>query len=79
MEERKKRENPENPNKKTIEVEEGLLSCQICMHKYDRAKHMPLCLKCGHTVCEICAKELIRYGRVKCPFDNKSFDYVSVD
>ena len=40
---------------------------------------MPLCLKCGHTVCEVCAKALIRYGRVKCPFDNKTFDYVSID
>ena len=49
------------------------------MLKYDRGDRMPLCLKCGHTLCEKCAKEIIRYGRVKCPFDNKTFDYVSID
>ena len=30
-------------------------------------------------MCEQCARALIKYGRVKCPFDNKSFDYVSID
>jgi nitrite reductase/ring-hydroxylating ferredoxin subunit len=81
MEERLRRQGEEliKKGRKIIEVEEGLLSCQICMVKYDRGERMPLCLKCGHTVCEECAKSLIRYGRVKCPFDNKSFDYVSID
>jgi hypothetical protein len=58
---------------------ESILSCQICMHKYDRQKRVPLCLKCGHTVCEQCAKSLIKYGRIKCPFDNQSFDHVNVE
>jgi hypothetical protein len=79
MEERLRKESEKQTNRKVIEVEEGLLSCQICMVRYDRGDRMPLCLKCGHTVCEQCAKSLIRYGRVKCPFDNKSFDYVSIE
>jgi hypothetical protein len=65
--------------KKVLEVNEEFLSCQICMNKYNRGERMPMCLKCGHTVCEDCAKSLIKYGRVKCPFDNKTFDYVSVE
>ena len=79
MEERLRKEGEKQANRKVIEVDEGLLSCQICMLRYDRGDRMPLCLKCGHTVCEQCAKALIRYGRVKCPFDNKSFDYVSIE
>ena len=39
-------------NKRILEIDDQLISCQICMHKYDRQKRVPLVLKCGHTVCE---------------------------
>ena len=66
-------------NKRILEIDDQLISCQICMHKYDRQKRVPLVLKCGHTVCEQCARALIKYGRVKCPFDNQQFDNVNVE
>jgi hypothetical protein len=35
---------------------------------------VPLCLKCGHSLCQACAKTLIKNGRIKCPFDNKNYE-----
>lgn len=58
---------------------EALLCCQICMQKFNRNLNMPLCLKCGHTVCKACAKGLFNQARPKCPFDNSILDGRSAD
>ena len=36
-------------------------------------------INCGHTVCKHCAKSLVAGRRIKCPFDNKSFECVNAD
>jgi hypothetical protein len=64
---------------KTIEVDDNLLRCQICMNRFDLQKRPPLSLKCGHTLCEACAKELCKDRPVRCPFDKKSADCSSTD
>ena len=64
---------------KTIEVDDNLLRCQICMNRFDIQKRPPLSLKCGHTLCEACAKELCKDRPVRCPFDKKSADCSSTD
>jgi hypothetical protein len=55
---------------------ENLLECTICLDKYNSTNKLPRILKCGHTFCTICLKELSRAGNlenslpfIKCPLD----------
>ena len=55
---------------------ENILDCNICLEKYDNKEKIPRILKCGHTFCTRCLKELtkannleIRLPYVKCPLD----------
>jgi hypothetical protein len=56
---------------------ENILECNICLEKYDNKEKIPRILKCGHTFCTKCLKELtkannnleIRLPYVKCPLD----------
>ncbi len=56
---------------------ENILDCSICLEKYNSKEKIPRILKCGHTFCTICLKELIRVKNnlevyapyVKCPID----------
>ncbi|CAL2043984.1 unnamed protein product [Caenorhabditis brenneri] len=44
--------------------------CEICIEPYDKERHAPRTLACGHTICEECyANILMEYWRVVCPFD----------
>ena len=38
---------------------EDVLTCNICFDRYDEEVKIPLILKCGHTVCKECAKQLV--------------------
>ena len=49
------------------------------MNRFDLQKRLPLSLKCGHSLCEACAKELCKDRFVRCPFDKKSADCSSTD
>ena len=49
------------------------------MNRFDLQKRLPLSLKCGHSLCEACAKELCKDRPVRCPFDKKSADCSSTD
>ena len=62
-----------------IKEHDTLLSCHICTMKFDREEKLPLFLKCGHSICKFCASSLLKQGRIKCPFDNKFFEYRSVN
>ena len=55
------------------------MCCQICMNKFDHGDRLPLCLKCGHTICKDCAKSLLKYRKIKCPFDNSVCEYATID
>src|SRR5690242_11807114 len=58
---------------------ENLLDCNICLEKYDSKEKIPRLLKCGHTFCTKCLKEITRLNNnsnenlrlpfVKCPMD----------
>lgn len=55
---------------------ENILDCNICLEKFDNKDKIPRILKCGHTFCTRCLKELtrannieIRLPYVKCPLD----------
>lgn len=56
---------------------ENLLECNICLEKYDNKEKLPRILKCGHTFCTKCLKELSKLNNnlelhlpfVKCPID----------
>ena len=56
---------------------DNILECNICLEKYDNKEKVPRILKCGHTFCTKCLKELtkasnileVRLPYVKCPLD----------
>jgi hypothetical protein len=55
---------------------DNLLECTICLDKYNNKEKLPRILKCGHTFCTHCLKELSRAGNlenslpfIKCPLD----------
>lgn len=58
---------------------DSLLLCNICVNKYDTASRLPLSLHCGHSLCRECAKTMFKQNRIKCPFDNSSFNYSSFE
>lgn len=58
---------------------DSLLSCQICLQKYNMKERAPLSIPCGHSLCRSCASGLIQSGKRKCPFDNKPFECRNVD
>lgn len=55
---------------------ENILECGICLEKYNSKEKIPRMLKCGHTFCANCLKELIKINNnldnfifIKCPID----------
>lgn len=44
--------------------------CQICMESYAKGR-MPTTLGCGHSICMICAKQMLKAGKIICPFDKQ--------
>ena len=65
--------------KREIVKTDSLLSCQICLQKFNTEIRLPICLPCGHSVCRYCADSLIKAGKRKCPFDNKPFECRGVE
>ena len=43
------------------------LSCPVCRSMFGVAKHRPISLSCGHTICKMCLSEL---KQKNCPFDD---------
>lgn len=60
-----------------MESMEDLLTCRICMEKYNTNERKPLFLPCGHTFCQKCLKFVYKRGKLQCPMDKKkhSFDF----
>ncbi|TNV77559.1 hypothetical protein FGO68_gene2919 [Halteria grandinella] len=46
-------------------------TCQICMEGYQLVERVPVVLGCGHTLCVNCAKPMLKFDQIKCPFCNK--------
>ena len=46
------------------------IECPVCQEKYNRKTHLPLVLKCGHSVCKGCAVSIYQAkGKVECPLE----------
>ena len=39
------------------------MECVVCFSHYDEGAHRPLCLPCGHSVCQDCVTSMSRDGR----------------
>jgi len=50
-----------------------LVECGICLQVYVEGNKPVRFKACMHTVCQNCAKNLIRTNQKKCPFDRKAF------
>ncbi|XP_013419853.1 tripartite motif-containing protein 2 [Lingula anatina] len=51
-----------------MDVENQLLSCQVCFEQYDHEEHQPKLLPCHHTFCMKCIDGLkTSKGKAKCP------------
>ncbi|EFO98343.1 hypothetical protein CRE_24266 [Caenorhabditis remanei] len=48
------------------------LECKICVRQYNDTDRIPRVIPvCGHTLCEDCAKNIIRGNTMKCPIDRR--------
>lgn len=62
-----------------MESIEELLTCKVCMEKYNDKEKKPLFLPCGHTFCQKCLKFIYKRRILLCPLDKKlhKFDLFS--
>lgn len=52
--------------------------CPVCYEIYDKARTLPVCMPCGHTICKVCACTLkLHHAKISCPLDRKVFDAVA--
>lgn len=58
-----------------MEGTEELLTCKICMERYDDADKKPLFVPCGHTFCAKCLRFIYKHPHLKCPLDKKSHEF----
>ncbi|CAL2035763.1 unnamed protein product [Caenorhabditis brenneri] len=50
-------------------IKDVVFECKICAHEYNSLDRIPRILReCGHTVCGLCAEQLLENGVLKCPF-----------
>ncbi|KAF1756503.1 hypothetical protein GCK72_012956 [Caenorhabditis remanei] len=48
------------------------LECKICVRQYNDTDRIPRVIPvCGHTLCEDCARNIIRGNTLKCPIDRR--------
>ena len=58
-----------------MESLEELLTCKICMDKYNELERKPLFLPCGHTFCARCLRFVYKKKILICPMDKKHHKY----
>lgn len=56
---------------------EEILTCKVCMDKYNDSDKKPLFLNCGHTFCTRCLRLIYKRQALRCPLDKKEFKYES--
>jgi hypothetical protein len=52
-----------------MESIEELLTCKVCMERYNDSDKKPLFLTCGHTFCTRCLRLIFKRAAMKCPLD----------
>ena len=58
-----------------MESIEELLTCKVCMERYNDADKKPLFLTCGHTFCSRCLRLIFKRAALKCPLDKQTSKY----
>ena len=58
-----------------MESLEDILTCKVCMEKYNDNDKKPLFLTCGHTFCSKCLRFIYKRPSLKCPLDKKDHKY----
>ena len=48
-----------------------IVTCQICLYRYDSMKKKPVNMNCGHTICLDCAEKIAQFPLITCPFDRE--------
>ena len=54
-------------------------TCVICDIPYDESNRKPRMLKCGHSYCSFCLKELLKHQPILCPECRKTLRYKSLE
>ena len=60
-----------------MESIEEILTCQVCMERFNDTDKKPLFVSCGHTFCSKCLRFIYRKPNLKCPLDKKESKYES--
>ena len=58
-----------------MESIEELLTCKVCMERFNDTDKKPLFLTCGHTFCSRCLRLLFKRAALKCPLDKALSKY----
>ncbi len=56
---------------------EDLLICPICCNEYNELKNKPICISCGHTICQECLYKLNTNNSIMCPIDKKKINFTN--
>jgi len=51
------------------------LECPICYTDFNLETHLPVILKCGHSICQYSAENLINQNKITCPICKKNLYY----
>jgi DUSP domain len=43
------------------------MECPRCNYEWSSEKYVPRILSCGHTICEVCSKDLFKVCKIQCP------------
>lgn len=58
-----------------MESVDEILTCYICMEKYNDTDKKPLFISCGHTFCCKCIRFIFKKPTFRCPLDKKEHKY----
>jgi hypothetical protein len=55
------------------------MECEVCLESYNSKERKPMALDCGHTVCKLCLKNLMKNREKMCPFDRKKIKKTTIE
>ncbi len=58
-----------------MESIEEIITCKICMERYNEAERKPLFVPCGHTFCMKCLRFIFHKPNISCPLDKKAHKF----
>ena len=58
----------------STEEREGRFGCPACSECFDLKERLPICLPCGHSICQLCIPNHRSHTYLTCPLDYNTFD-----